>query len=360
MSGGVDSSVAAALLIEHGYEVIGITMSLFSMPGGNRDPEDPGSRCGWKAAEDARAVASSLGIPHYIADFRKVFDETVVADFCREYARGRTPNPCIRCNEKIKFGLFLREAETLGAGLIATGHHARIEKDLRTRRYLLKKGRDAVKDQSYFLYRMGRHQLSRTLMPVGGLTKQQVREKARAMGLPVAENAESQEICFIPGNDYPRFLESRVPEAFKPGPILDVQGRILGEHPGILHFTVGQRRGMGIAAANPLYVLSIDPASNSIVVGPNEELYGKALTASRLNYVSADAFEAPTAVKAKIRYKHAEAKAVVIPEGEGRVRVEFEKAQRAVTPGQAVVFYAGDTVLGGGTIDAPAGADGAI
>ncbi|HOI44599.1 MAG TPA: tRNA 2-thiouridine(34) synthase MnmA, partial [Candidatus Aminicenantes bacterium] len=211
------------------------------------------------------------------------------------------------------------------------------------------------KDQSYFLYRLGQYQLSRTLMPVGDLTKRQVREKARALGFPAAGATESQEICFVPGNDYPRFLESQVPEAFKPGPILDAHGRILGEHGGILHFTVGQRRGMRIAAANPLYVLSIDPAANSIVIGPDEELYRKALTASRLNYVSADAFETPTAVKAKIRYKHAEAEALVIPEGTGKVLVEFEKAQRAITPGQAVVFYDGDTVLGGGTIDSVSG-----
>ena len=351
MSGGVDSSVAAALLKEKGYEVTGITMSLFSLPREACLSEELKSCCGFKAVEDAQRVCSVLGIPHYVVDFRKEFERIVMADFCREYSRGRTPNPCIRCNEHIKFSLFAERAKRLSAGFIATGHHARIEYDKASGRYILKKGKDKTKDQSYFLYTLSQDELAFTLFPVGEITKARVRQLARKWKLPVAEKEESQEICFVLDNDYGRFLEIRVPEAFKPGPILDLQGNILGRHRGIPFFTIGQRKGMGISSRHPLYVLAIDTDKNAVIVGTNENLLRKRLAASSVNWVSRKGIDAPLPVKAKIRYKHRESRAIVIPDGAGRVEVEFVEPQRAITPGQAVVFYDGDIVVGGGIID---------
>lgn len=351
MSGGVDSSVAAGLLKEQSYEVIGVTMNLFSLPKEFCRDDNLRSCCGRGAVEDAHRVALSLEIPHYVADFREPFEKRVIADFCREYAQGRTPNPCIRCNEHIKFEVLMEKAKAFEADYIATGHHARIERDSKTGRYLLMKGKDREKDQSYFLYPFTQDQLSRTLMPIGNLTKKEVRKKAQKLGLQVAQRPESQEICFIPDNDYAGFLRSRIPEAFRPGPIIDLENRVLGQHDGVVHFTVGQRRGMGIAAPHPLYVIAIYSDKNIIVVGTNEQLYEESLIASRVNFVSIPKMVKPLAVKAKIRYKHREAKAVLTPKDIDRVLVEFEKSQRAVTPGQAVVFYDGDVVVGGGIID---------
>ncbi len=351
MSGGVDSSVAAALLKEQGYEVIGVTMKLFSLPKEFCLSENLRSCCGWKSTEDAHSVAVTLGISHYVFDFRKHFEKRVISDFCEEYIQGRTPNPCIRCNEHIKFDILWKKARVLEADYLATGHHARIDRDSQPGQYKLKKGKDREKDQSYFLYCLTQDQLSRTLMPIGDYTKEEVREKARKLGLPVAERPESQEICFVPDNDYARFLRDRIPDVFRPGPIVDIENRVLGRHKGIAHYTVGQRRGMGIAAEHPLYVLSIQSDKNTIVVGPVNQLHEKTLLASRLNLISGEKITKPLAVKAKIRYKHKEIKALLTLLDSDRAQVKFEKPQRAITPGQSVVFYDGDVVIGGGIID---------
>jgi tRNA-specific 2-thiouridylase len=296
-------------------------------------------------------VAIHLGIPHFVVDLRKEFEAAVIADFAREYGRGRTPNPCIRCNERIKFKLFLERARRLGADSIATGHHARVARDPSGSSLLLKKGKDRAKDQSYFLYRLTQAQLARALMPVGDLTKAEVRETARRLGLPVAEKAESQETCFAPLGDYPRFLSGRAPRAFRPGLILDLEGKILGEHKGIGYFTVGQRRGLGISAPHPLYVTAIDFRRNAVIVGQEKDLFRKHLQASRVHLIAGGRLDKPVRVKAKIRYRHPAAEAIVIPLSPGRVRVEFGRPQRAITPGQSVVFYNRDAVLGGGIID---------
>jgi len=351
MSGGVDSSVAAALLKDEGFDVIGVTMNLFALPKDACTSEDLRSCCGWKAQEDANRVAAALGIPHYVVDFRREFERSVVQDFCREYGRGRTPNPCIRCNQFIKFGLLFERARRLGAAFVATGHYARIDLDPVTGRRLLKKGTDAGKDQSYFLYPLTQADLSRTLFPVGGLAKAEVRKLAGRYGLSVADKPESQEVCFIPDDDYPAFLKARFPAAFRPGPIVNLEGKTIGEHGGIVHFTVGQRKGMRIAAPRPLYVVAIDTERNTVVAGEREALYRRRLEATEVNWVSIETLAAPKWTRARIRYKHAEAPALISPLDRNRVLVEFEKAQRAVTPGQAVVFYDGDVVVGGGLID---------
>jgi tRNA-specific 2-thiouridylase len=351
MSGGVDSSVAAALLKDDGYEVIGMTMNLYSLPKEACTSEDLRSCCGWKAQEDANRVAAALGIPHFVVDFRHEFERSVIDDFCREYAKGRTPNPCVRCNRFIKFDLFFERARRLGADFMATGHYARLGLDPASGRRLLKKGIDPDKDQSYFLYPLTQAELARTLFPVGQWTKTEIRRLAAKHKLPVAQKRESQEICFIPDNDYPGFLKGRFPEAFRPGPIVNLDGKTIGEHGGIAHFTVGQRKGMGIAAPRPLYVVAVDAGRNTIVAGENEDLYNRRLEATDLNWIARDKLNEPKTLRAKIRYKHAESPALVIPLDEDRVLVEFEKAQRAVTPGQAVVFYDGDDVVGGGLID---------
>lgn len=351
MSGGVDSSVTAALLKDQGYEVIGMTMNLFSLIKDRCKQENLRSCCGWRAVEDAHRVSSILGIPHYVADLREDFARKVIDDFCYEYARGRTPNPCIRCNQFIKFENLMSRAAKLNADYLATGHHARVFYDSEAGGYLLKKGKDKHKDQSYFLYPLTQKQLSCTLMPVGYYIKQEIRQKAQEFGLPVAERPESQEICFVPDQDYAEFLRARIPEAFLPGPIVDLKNRVLGQHKGIAFYTIGQRRGMGLAAPNPLYVLEIQKVKNRIVVGSNDQLYRKKLLASQVNWISVKELVKPLSVKAKIRYKHKEATAFLTPLDSGRAEVEFEKPQRAITPGQSVVFYDGDVVIGGGVID---------
>lgn len=351
MSGGVDSSLAAALLKAEGYEVIGVTMDLFPLPQEYCRSENLRSCCGWRAVEDANRVATILGVPHYVADLKNDFEERVIANFCQQYAQGRTPNPCIRCNQLVKFETLMDRAKKLGADFLATGHHARVEFDSGLRRFLLKKGKDEEKDQSYFLYPLTQEQLSRTLMPIGHLTKREVRKKAQEIGLPVAQRAESQEICFVPDNDYARFLRKRIPKAFRPGPIVDTQDRLLGQHKGVAHYTVGQRRGMGIAAPHPLYVIEIRCDKNTVVVGPNEKLFKRSLLASQINLISLEKIDKPIAVKAKIRYKHNEAEAILKPLRNCKARVEFTKPQRAITPGQSVVFYNGDIVVGGGIIE---------
>ncbi len=335
MSGGVDSSVAAALLKKEGHEVIGATMQIISS--GN-------------AEADARQVARRLGIPHHVMDFKDIFARRVIDNFCREYRLGRTPNPCVLCNKYIKFGVLWERARELGADFLATGHHARVERDETTGNYLLKKGADTQKDQSYFLCQLNQEQLSRTLFPIGNLTKDKVRQIARELELPVADRPESQEICFIPDDDYPGFLENHVPGATASGPILDREGNMLGQHQGLIYYTVGQRKGLGIATAEPLYVTAIEPDRNAIVVGTKEHTYGMELVADNLNWIAIARPEHPIRVKARIRYRHAEAEATVTPLDNDSVYVKFSEPQMAITPGQSVVFYDGDTVIGGGTI----------
>ena len=349
MSGGVDSSIAAALLVELGYEVIGVTMQIW--PEMEEEIElREGGCCSVAAVEDARRVANALGIPYYVLNFRENFQEKVIDYFIREYSRGRTPNPCIACNRHVKFETLLRKAMGLGADYIATGHYARIERDPDRGRYLLKKSLDDTKDQTYALYNLTQEQLARTLMPLGDYRKTETRRLARDLGLPVADKPDSQEICFVIDNDYKRFMAEKAPEAVEPGPILDTAGHRLGTHEGIPFYTIGQRKGLGLAAGKPLYVVDIDPERNAVVVGDAGEVWSDHLLAEDLNWISIPSLEGPLEVGAKIRYTAREAPTTVTPAGGGKVRVDFVEPQRAVTPGQAVVFYRGDEVVGGGTI----------
>lgn len=350
MSGGVDSSVAAALLKEQGHEVIGITLNLWPKLSPEQAIERPDACCSLSAVEDARRVADKLGIPHYVLNFRDVFEKTVIQDFVQEYVAGRTPNPCIRCNEFVKFDALLTKATGLGADFVATGHYARVRHDPSSNRFLLQKAADAAKDQTYVLYVLKQHQLAHTLMPLGDFTKASTRKMAHRLSLPVAEKAESQEICFVTENDYGLFLLEQVPEGANPGPIEDRHGHVLGHHKGIMFYTIGQRRGLGLTAPEPLYVVDIRPEANVIVVGPEEELYHQGLLADRLNLISLDRLPDGMPVKAKIRYRSPEAPAEVQQMADDLVAVRFEQPQRAITPGQAVVFYQGDTVVGGATI----------
>ena len=352
MSGGVDSSVTAALLKEEGYQVIGATMQIWPSNELADEADKFGGCCGLDAVSDAKRVAYRLGIPHYVMNFRDIFAQKVIANFCREYSLGRTPNPCIRCNEYIKFDALLGRAKELDADFVATGHYARIERDEVSGRYLLKKGVDRRKDQSYVLYVMTQNQLRHALMPLGGFTKERARQIARELGLPVADKTESQEICFIPDDDYTRFLKEYMPQAAQPGPILDRDGNTLGEHRGILSYTVGQRKGLGISAREPLYVVAIDRERNAIIVGTKREVYGDELIAADLNWIAMEPPKQPIELKAKIRYRHREADAVITSLVNGdKAHVKFKQPQMAITPGQAIAFYHKDTVVGGGTIE---------
>lgn len=348
MSGGVDSSVAAASLVHQGFEVIGITMNVWRERG---YADDTGRRCCSAAdMEDAHRICSSLNIPHYVSNVKAAFRKHVVQPFCEEYICGRTPNPCVVCNTEIKFRLMLRRARTLGATYIATGHYGRLERDKATGRYLLLKGRDPAKDQSYFLYNLTQNQLQHILFPLGEFTKEQVRHKARALKLSVSDKLESQEICFIPGNDYRSLLEQLMPERLKPGFIVDREGRRLGTHKGIAYYTIGQRRGLGIAHPRPLYVIGLNVDRNTVIVGTSEQLWNDELVAEKMNWISIEKIRGPIRANARIRYKHKESPATISPLERNTVRVRFDKPQRAITPGQSVVFYDGDVVLGGGII----------
>ncbi len=356
MSGGVDSSVAAALLVEQGVDVVGVTLRVWPW----REPEDAstrfGSCCSPETVDDARQVARRLGIPYYLLNTEQEFDRAVIANFAREYAAGRTPSPCVVCNREIKFGTLLDRALAWDAAAVATGHYARVTTDAATGRRLLWRGRDARKDQSDFLWPLTQAQLSAARFPVGDLTKDLVRDHARRLGLITADKPESQEICFIPDDDYRGFLERRVPDAFRPGVIVDGCGVRLGQHRGLASYTVGQRRGLGLAGTRPLYVTALDPERNAVVVGPAEELEVAELTASQVNLISVDAIDGALAVTAKIRHSHAPAPATIReiaadPRGGRRIAARFAAPQRAVTPGQSVVFYQGDLVVGGGIIE---------
>ncbi len=351
MSGGVDSSVAAAILVQEGYNVIGVTMQIWPATSG---PEDAFSRtcCSLSAVEDARRVAARIDIPHYVLNFKDIFEETVIEDFIDEYRRGRTPNPCVRCNRFVKFEALLQKSRALGAEYIATGHYSRIVFDEHRGRWLLKRGMDHSKDQSYALYSMTQEQLAHTLMPLGGMAKDETRRLAAELGLAVATKPDSQEICFVEGRDYPGFLRKTVPEVAIPGPILDTSGKILGEHNGIAFYTIGQRRRLGIAAGEPLYVVAIDPERNAIIVGRDSDLYADELTATDLNFIPFERPAGTIAVTAKIRYNMRDSQALLSLSGEDEALVRFDSPQRAITPGQAVVCYDGEDVVGGGTIDA--------
>jgi tRNA-specific 2-thiouridylase len=353
MSGGVDSSVAAALLIEQGHEVIGLSMQLYDQSEGDRVF---GSCCSLEDLYDARRVAAAIGAPHYILNFERQFDDQVVANFVQEYASGRTPLPCARCNSDLKFATLAERARRFGADGVATGHYARVERDEESGRYSLKRGVDASKDQAYFLFSLTQDQLARAWFPVGARTKEAVREHARRLRLPVAEKPDSQEICFIPDHDYRSFLERRAPAALGGGgTFVDAGGRILGRHDGVHRFTIGQRKGLGLAsssgpAAVPLYVLAINPVDREVVVGPRASLERSTLTVAGVNWI-VNRPAGPVPCTVQIRHRHQAAPATVAAVGPGSANVTFDAPQIAITPGQAAVFYDGDVVLGGGWIE---------
>ncbi|HEV8440224.1 MAG TPA: tRNA 2-thiouridine(34) synthase MnmA [Methylomirabilota bacterium] len=360
MSGGVDSSVAAALLVEQGYEVVGVTLRVWPWREPDAGVKRFGSCCSPETVDDAREVARRLGIRYYLLNSEREFDETVIETFTRSYAAGRTPVPCVTCNQKVKFGSLLGRARAWDAAAVATGHYARVTRDEDTGRYLLWRGSDPRKDQSDFLWPLSQAQLSAARFPVGGLTKDAVRERARQLGLPTADKPESQEICFIPDDDYRRFLRARVPESFRPGPIVDARGAILGRHQGLADFTVGQRRGLGLASGRALYVTALDPERNAVVVGGANEVEVERLRAEQVNFIALPALDGPLRVAAKIRHSHTPAPATIRPaeaaDAHGSVvEVRFDRPQRAAAPGQSVVFYADDLVVGGGVIAARPG-----
>lgn len=347
MSGGVDSSVAAYILQEQGYEVIGVTLT--QIPKDDIYEEVEGGCCSISSVFDAKKVAHDLNIPHYVMNFRGLFERKVIDYFVDEYLSGHTPNPCIACNKFIRFSAFLEKAKGLGADYIATGHYAIVEKDKETGRYLMKKSADKKKDQTYFLHQMTQEQLAHTLFPLGEYTKEEVREIAGKIGLKIHDKPDSEEICFILDDDHGAFIERREPDKVVPGKFVDSKGNILGEHKGIVYYTIGQRRGLGISLGRRVFVKKIDPIKNEIVLGDEDELYNSKLYAEDINLIAYDSLPENLEVKAKIRFSKEGSKAVVRSYEEG-VIVEFKEPQRAITKGQAVVFYEDEVVVGGGII----------
>jgi tRNA-uridine 2-sulfurtransferase len=347
MSGGVDSSVAAALLAEQGHDVIGLSMQLYDQRNGE---QTFGSCCTLDDLYDARRVASAVGFPHYIVNFEAQFQETVISNFVREYAAGRTPLPCAHCNSDLKFSTLLDRARGLGAEHVATGHYARVERAAGGR-WLLKRSADQDKDQSYFLFSLTQEQLSRAVFPVGALTKPEVRDQARRLGLVVAEKPDSQEICFVPDGDYASFVARKEPQVARGGTIVNERGETLTRHGGVHRFTVGQRKGLGLSAAAPLYVLKIEADTGTVTVGPRASLDHARLTASGVNWISVDAARDWLTVSAQIRHRHRPAAGRVRALADARAELVFDMPQSAITPGQAVVFYEDDVVVGGGWIE---------
>jgi tRNA-specific 2-thiouridylase len=360
MSGGVDSSAAAAVLKEAGHELVGFTMQLWNQRRGlsvDADGEPMPSRCcSLDDVYDARRVAEELGFPFYVLNLEREFERDVVEPFVRSYLEGETPIPCVACNSRLKFASLDRTAVSVGCEKVATGHYARVRFDEETNRHLLLRGRDARKDQSYFLWELTQEQLSRSLFPLGEMSKDEAREAARRHGLNVADKRESQEICFVPDGDYAgfieRYLEAEGREDERParGEIVDAEGRVIGQHEGVHRYTTGQRRGIGVPRQLPLYVLRVEPETRRVVVGDAEDLSSEEFTAAGVNWISFDEPQEPVRADVRVRYRHTESPATITPLSDGRVRVRFDEPQRAVTPGQAAVFYRGEEVLGGGWI----------
>ena len=349
MSGGVDSSVAAYLLKKAGYDVIGVTMQIWQDEA-ETVQEENGGCCGLSAVDDARRVAQVLDIPYYVMNFKKEFRENVMDYFTNEYLCGRTPNPCIACNRYVKWESLLHRSLDIGAEYIATGHYARIEK-LPNGRYALKKSVTAAKDQTYALYNLTQDQLAHTLMPVGSYTKDQIREIAEEIGIPVAHKPDSQEICFIPDHDYAKYIRENTDTELPPGNFVDLDGNILGKHLGITHYTVGQRKGLNLAMGYPVFVVAIRPETNEVVLGNGQDVFTDVVRCNKLNWMALDGVgEEEVSVNAKIRYSHKGAPCKIRRIGEDMVECRFDEPVRAATPGQAVVFYQGDHVAGGGTI----------
>ncbi|MDA8336944.1 MAG: tRNA 2-thiouridine(34) synthase MnmA [Peptococcaceae bacterium] len=344
MSGGVDSSVAAALLVRQGHSVIGVTMRLWE------GKDAAGVCCSVEAAEDARRVCRTLDIPHYVFNLASEFGRLVVDHFVTEYLAGFTPNPCLECNRHIKFDVLWRRLAGAGLEFLATGHYVRVGFD--GGRYTLRRGADRGKDQSYVLYTLTQEQMARLVCPLGDLTKETVRGLAREWGLPVADKAESQDICFVGGGDYREFIRGRLNGPVATGPFLDREGRVLGRHRGIPYYTVGQRRGLGLPGKERLYVTGLDPARNAVLVGPEEEILGRCLVADGLNFVSLEPPRDSAGALVQVRYRAAPSRAVLLPAGADELKIGFAAGQRGIAPGQAAVFYRGDYVWGGGRIKA--------
>lgn len=348
MSGGVDSSVAAYLLKEQGYDVIGVTMQIWQDEDKDTIEANAGC-CGLSAVDDARRVANALDIPYYVMNFKKEFSEQVISYFVDEYTKGRTPNPCIACNRYVKWESLLQRSIGIGADYIATGHYAQVIY-LPNGRYALKKSATLAKDQTYALYNLTQQQLARTLMPVGAYTKDEIRKMAEKINLRVANKPDSQEICFIPDNDYGRFLKEHTGTEFEVGNFVSVDGKVLGKHKGIVHYTIGQRKGLGLNLGKPGFVVEIRLETNEVVIGDDKDVFSNILIANQLNFMAIEDIEGTLECEAKIRYSHSPAKCKVRKIQEDLLECVFEEPQRAITPGQAVVLYDGDLVLGGGTI----------
>lgn len=348
MSGGVDSSVAAYLLKQQGYDVVGVTMQIWQDES-HEEIENKGGCCGLSAVDDARRVAAMLDIPYYVMNFKSEFKRDVIDYFVREYLAGRTPNPCIACNRYVKWESLLTRSIQIGADYIATGHYARIC-ELPNGRYAIRNSVTAKKDQTYALYNLTQEQLKRTLMPIGDYTKEEVRKIAEDIGLMVAGKPDSMEICFVPDNDYASFIEKETGVTSVPGDFVDVDGNVIGKHRGVIHYTVGQRKGLGIALGKPAFVVAIRPEQNQVVIGEDRDVYTERLYAKNLNFMAVDDIPEPVHVKAKIRYSHEGAYCTVRKIDSDTIECIFDQPVRAVTPGQAVVLYDGEYVLGGGTI----------
>ena len=342
MSGGVDSAAAALLLKDAGYDVCGMTLRLWS------DTDAP--LCELQNEKDASEIAKKLDMPCYVRDFRKEFCDTVISDFICAYENGETPNPCVMCNRYVKFELMLKEADRLGIDKIATGHYALVEYDTERGRYIVKKGADEKKDQSYMLALLTQEQLARVIFPLGALTKEQIRDFAARAGLSVAHKKDSQDICFIPDGDYVSFIESRTNKEYPKGDFVDMEGNVLGSHNGLVRYTTGQRKGLGIALGTPMYVVKKDVESNSVVLGTNDQLFGSECIVKDVNCIAVSKIEVPMRAEVKIRYSHSSAPAWLYPDGD-RIKVVFDTPQRAITKGQTAAFYSGDILLGGGKIE---------